>query len=63
MRILGNRQRMIKSYRYLFEQFVTVNKLEYVEDITVESLYHYSDVLEVKPTPKVNPLKINESSA
>lgn len=57
MRISGNRQRTIESYQYIFEQFVTVNKLQYVEDITVESLYHYLDVLEVKPTTKLIRLK------
>lgn len=41
MRIAGNRQRTIESYQYIFEQFMTINKLMYVEDITVEALYHY----------------------
>ncbi|MCZ2259967.1 tyrosine-type recombinase/integrase [Sporosarcina sp. G11-34] len=57
MRISGNRQRTIESYQYIFQQFMSVNKLQYVEDITVESLYHYLDVLEVKPTTKLIRLK------
>ncbi|WP_313236130.1 tyrosine-type recombinase/integrase [Sporosarcina ureae] len=57
MRISGNRQRTIESYQYIFEQFVRVNKLQYVEDITVESLYHYLEVLEVKPSTKLIRLK------
>ncbi|SKB01312.1 tyrosine-type recombinase/integrase [Sporosarcina newyorkensis] len=57
MRISGNRQRTIESYQYIFEQFVTVNNLQYVEDITVESIYHYLDILEVKPSTKLIRLK------
>ncbi len=37
IRIAGNHQRTIESYQYIFEQFVTINKLRYVDDITVES--------------------------
>lgn len=41
MRIAGNRIRTIESYDYIFNQFVRFNKLEYVEDITAESIYEY----------------------
>lgn len=57
MRIAGNRQRTIESYQYIFEQFMTINKLMYVEDITVEALYHYLDVLKVTPATKLIRLK------
>ncbi|WP_246602796.1 hypothetical protein [Sporosarcina aquimarina] len=43
MKVSGNRQRTIESYRYIFDQFVGVNQLQYVEDITIDSLYHYLD--------------------
>ncbi|QTD41878.1 hypothetical protein [Sporosarcina sp. Te-1] len=55
--IAGNRLRTIESYQYIFEQFSTVNKLQYNEDITVGTLYHYLDVLVVKPATKFIRLK------
>jgi hypothetical protein len=33
MRIAGNSQRTIEIYQYIFEQFMTINKLRYVDDI------------------------------
>lgn len=36
---------------------MTINKLMYVEDITVEALYHYLDVLKVTPATKLIRLK------
>ncbi|MCS0788233.1 site-specific integrase [Cytobacillus firmus] len=57
MRIVGNRQRTIESYKYIFNQFVEVNKLIYVEDISVESIYHYLDIIDVSPRTKLIRLK------
>ncbi|WP_255250349.1 hypothetical protein [Lysinibacillus fusiformis] len=34
MHIVGNRPRTIESYAYIFQQFVEVYHIEYVEDIT-----------------------------
>lgn len=57
MRIAGNRSRTIDSYAYIFEQFVSVCRIEYVEDINLDKLYHYLDVLEVAPATKLIRLK------
>ncbi|AMQ05214.1 tyrosine-type recombinase/integrase [Sporosarcina psychrophila] len=57
MRIAGNRPRTIESYQYIFVQFSTTCKLRYVEDITMEALYYYLDVLEVSPATKLIRLK------
>ena len=57
MNVSGNRQRTIESYKYIFEQFISVNQLQYVEDITVDSIYHYLDSLDVKQTTKLIRLK------
>lgn len=57
MRVAGNRPRTIQSYQYIFEQFVAVSKLKYVEDISIESIYYYLDTLEVKQTTKLIRLK------
>lgn len=57
MRIAGNRQRTIESYAYIFQQFVGMCHIEYVEDINIDKLYHYLDVLEVTPATKLIRLK------
>ncbi|MGE8001653.1 hypothetical protein ACQKOF_24100 [Lysinibacillus sp. NPDC093190] len=57
MQIVGHRQRTIESYEYIFNPFMTVNRIQYVEDISVESIYHYLDVLEVSPRTKLIRLK------
>ncbi|WP_246097061.1 tyrosine-type recombinase/integrase [Psychrobacillus soli] len=57
MQIAGNRQRTIESYAYIFNQLVTVNRLQYIEDISAESIYHYLDVLEVSQRTKLIRLK------
>lgn len=57
MRIAGNRQRTIESYEYIFNQFVEVTHIEYVEDINIDNLYHYLDVLDVQPSTKLIRLK------
>ncbi len=57
MRIGGNRPRTIESYEYIIKQFVDVCQIDYVEDIDLDKLYHYLDVLEVKPATKLIRLK------
>lgn len=57
MRIGGNRPRTIESYEYIIKQFVDVCQIDYVEDIYLDKLYHYLDVLEVKPATKLIRLK------
>lgn len=57
MRIAGNRIRTIESYDYIFNQFVQFNKLEYVEDITADSIYEYLGSLEVAQQTKLIRLK------
>ncbi len=57
MRIAGNRPRTIESYEYIFKQFVGVCRIEYVEDINLDKLYHYLDVLAVTPATKLIRLK------
>lgn len=57
MRIAGNRIRTIESYDYIFKQFVQFNKLEYVEDITADSIYEYLGSLEVAQQTKLIRLK------
>lgn len=57
MHVSGNRQRTIESYKYIFKQFISVNQLQYVEDITIDSIYHYLDSLDVKQTTKLIRLK------
>lgn len=57
MFIAGNRPRTIESYEYIFNQFIKVCHIEYVEDIRIDKLYHYLDVLEVTPATKLIRLK------
>ncbi|WP_249660883.1 tyrosine-type recombinase/integrase [Lysinibacillus fusiformis] len=57
MQIAGNRPRTIDSYSYIFEQFASLCRIEYVEDINLDKLYHYLDVLEVTPATKLIRLK------
>lgn len=57
MKIAGNRERTILSYKYIFNQFVEMNRLKYVEDISIDSIYHYLDVLEVSQRTKLIRLK------
>lgn len=57
MRIAGNRPRTIESYEYIFNQFVEITHIEYVEDINIDKLYHYLDVLDVQPATKLIRLK------
>lgn len=57
MRIGGNRQRTIESYDYIFNQFIVSNNLKYVEDISIETIYHYLDLLDVAPRTKLIRLK------
>lgn len=49
MRIAGNRPRTIEIYEYIFKQFVEVCRMEYVEDVELNKLYHYLDVYKLLP--------------
>jgi len=57
MRIAGNRPRTIESYEYIFKQFIEVCGIVVVEDIDLDKLYHYLDVLQVTPATKLIRLK------
>lgn len=57
MRVAGNRERTIESYQYIFNQFLDITQLKYVEDITVKSIYDYLDALEVARETKLIRLK------
>lgn len=57
MRVAGNRQRTIESYHYIFKQFVEYNKLEFVGDITIDTIYDYLSSLEVTQQTKLIRLK------
>lgn len=57
MRVAGNRERTIESYQYIFNQFLDITQLKYVEDITVKSIYNYLDALEVARETKLIRLK------
>jgi len=61
MRIARNRQRTIESYEYIFLRLVSINKLEYVEDITAESIYHYLDSIQVTLATKLIDLKTTKA--
>lgn len=57
MRIARNRIRTIESYDYIINQFIQFNKLEYVEDITTDSIYRYLDSIDVSKQTKLIRLK------
>lgn len=57
MRIAGNRPRTIESYEYIFKQLIEVGRIDYVEDIDMDKLYHYLDVLQVTPATRLIRLK------
>ncbi|WP_342533294.1 hypothetical protein MHB40_20210 [Lysinibacillus sp. FSL K6-0057] len=62
MRIAGKRQRTIESYQYIIGLFKAINKLVYLEDITVETLYHYLYVLKVTPATTLIRLKSTKAA-
>ncbi|EKU42067.1 site-specific tyrosine recombinase XerD [Lysinibacillus fusiformis ZB2] len=57
MRVAGNRPRTIESYTYIFNQFVEVNNIEYVEEINIDSIYNYLGSLDVSQRTKLIRLK------
>ena len=57
MKVVGNRPRTIESYNYIFKQFVEMNNLEYVEEITIDSIYNYLGALDVSQRTKLIRLK------
>lgn len=48
MNIAGNRPRTIDSYDYIFRGFCEANKILYVEEITIDTIYSYLEGLDVK---------------
>ena len=57
MRIAGNRPRTIDSYKYIFNQFVEVNSIEYIEEINIDSIYNYLGSIDVSQSTKLIRLK------
>ncbi|TDY03602.1 UNVERIFIED_CONTAM: site-specific recombinase XerD [Lysinibacillus xylanilyticus] len=57
MRVAGNRPRTIESYSYIFNQFVEMNNIEYVEEINIDSIYNYLGSLDVSQRTKLIRLK------
>lgn len=57
MKVAGNRERTISSYDYIFQEFIKYTDLEYVEDINIDSIYSYLNLLEVSNQTKLIRLK------
>ncbi|WP_321285159.1 tyrosine-type recombinase/integrase [Exiguobacterium profundum] len=57
MKISGNRPRTIESYKYVFNQFKATSSIKFVEDISIDSIYHYLDSLNVSANTKLIRLK------
>lgn len=57
MKISGNRPRAIESYKYVFNQFKETSSIKFVEDISIDSIYHYLDSLNVYANTKLIRLK------
>lgn len=57
MRIAGNRPRTIDSYKYIFKQFVVANRIKYVEEINIDSIYNYLGSIDVSQRTKLIRLK------
>lgn len=57
MNIAGNRPRTIDSYDYIFRGFCEANKILYVEEITIDTIYSYLEGLDVSQQTKKIRLK------
>ena len=57
MNIAGNRPRTIDSYDYIFRSFCKVNKIDFVEEITIDTIYYYLENLYVSQRTKKIRLK------
>ncbi|MFG3613183.1 tyrosine-type recombinase/integrase [Rummeliibacillus stabekisii] len=57
MDITGSRPRTIESYSYVFNDFIKITGLIYVEDIDVDSIYEYLNEINVAKTTKLLRLK------
>lgn len=57
MNIAGNRPRTIDSYDYIFRSFCKVNKIDFVEEITLDTIYYYLENLDVSQRTKKIRLK------
>lgn len=57
MRLNGYRERTLKDYNVIFTKFVEVTGVEYVEEITVETIYTWLDSMKVSQSTKSTRLK------
>jgi len=57
MEITGRRPRTIESYDYIFNDFTGQLRLEYVDEITADSIYDYLAAIDVAPSTKLIRLK------
>lgn len=57
MEISGNRPRTISSYQFVFDEFIRITELVYVEDINADSIYDYLNTIQVAKATKLLRLK------
>lgn len=57
MKVSGNRTRTIDDYVLHVNHFQTITKLEYVSDITADTIYHWLDSMDVSNQTKLTRLK------
>lgn len=57
MQLSGNRPRTIESYDFAFTEFIRITGVEYVEDITADTLYDYLNAIDVARATKLVRLK------
>lgn len=57
MKIIGNRSRTISDYILHIKHFRTITNVKNVSDITVESIYHWLDSMNVSTQTKLAKLK------
>lgn len=61
MKVAGNRPRTIENYSYIFNQFVEMNNIEYVEEININSIYNYLGSLDV--SQRTNLIRLKSTKA
>ena len=59
MKIAGNRERTIQSYEYIFNQFIEMNRLTYVEDISIRIYLSLLRNARSYPCNKINSLEVD----
>lgn len=57
MQLNGNRPRTIQSYDFAFEEFMRITGVEYVEDISSDTIYEYLNSIDVSKATKLVRLK------